>query len=159
MHFDVMLPGTNRVPGANRWAHALGADGFRRVLAAVDGLGYHGVSVSEHLAMPRAEVPRLGPYWQDALTVMAFAAAATRRVRIDAAVLVLPYHHPLRLAKELATIDVLSGGRLNVSVGVGHAVAEFAALGVPFERRGAIADEVLAALGALWTGDEPEHRG
>jgi probable F420-dependent oxidoreductase len=159
MDFDVMLPGTNRIPGTAGWAHALDGDGLRRVLAAVDGLGYRSVSVSEHLAMPHAEVPRLGAHWQDALTVMAFAAAATRRVRIDAAVLVLPYHHPLRLAKELATIDVLSGGRLNVSVGVGHAVAEFEALGVPFAQRGAIADEVLAALAELWTAERPEHRG
>ncbi|WP_214401776.1 TIGR03619 family F420-dependent LLM class oxidoreductase [Pseudonocardia lacus] len=159
MDFDVILPGTNRIPGAHGWAHALDGDGFRRILAEVDRLGYRSVSVSEHLAMPHAEVPRLGPYWQDALTVMAFAAAATRRVRIDAAVLVLPYHHPLRLAKELATIDVLSGGRLNVSVGVGHAVAEFAALGVPFAERGAIADEVLEALRVLWTEECPEHRG
>jgi probable F420-dependent oxidoreductase len=159
MDFDVILPGTNHIPGAHDWAHALDADGFRRILAAVDRLGYRTVSVSEHLAMPHHEVPRLGPYWQDALTVMAFAAAATRRVRIDAAVLVLPYHHPLRLAKELATIDVLSGGRLNISVGVGHAEAEFAALGVPFAERGAITDEILAALQALWTGPRPEHRG
>ncbi|MCO1655550.1 TIGR03619 family F420-dependent LLM class oxidoreductase [Pseudonocardia humida] len=159
MDFDVILPGTNRIPGAHGWAHALDADGFRRILAVVDRLGYRSVSVSEHLAMPHAEVPRLGPYWQDALTVMAFAAAATRRVRIDAAVLVLPYHHPLRLAKQLATIDVLSGGRLNISVGVGHAVAEFEALGVPFARRGAIADEILDALRALWGQERPRHRG
>ena len=159
MKFDIILPGTNHIPGTNVWAHALDADGYRRVLGTIDDLGYSTVCVSEHLAMPHFEVPRLGAYWQDALTVMAFAAAATRTVRIDATVLVLPYHHPLRLAKALATIDVLSGGRLNVSVGVGHAEQEFAALGVPFRERGAITDEILAALTTLWTADRPEHRG
>ena len=159
MEFDVILPGTNHLPGFYEWAHSLDADGFRRILAVLDELDFRTVSVSEHLAMPLWEVPRLGPYWQDALTVMAFAAAATRRIRLDFAVLVLPYHHPLRLAKALGTIDVLSGGRVDISVGVGHAEQEFAALGVPFAERGAITDEILAALDTLWTRDEPEHRG
>lgn len=109
--------------------------------------------------MPLFEVSRLGPYWQDALSVMAFAAAATHRIRLDAAVLVLPYHHPLRLAKALATIDVLSGGRVNVSIGVGHAEQEFAAMGVPFRERGARSDEILEALTTLWTAELPAHRG
>ncbi len=109
--------------------------------------------------MPLFEVPRLGPYWQDALSTMAFAAAVTRRIRLDTAVLVLPYHHPLRLAKSLATIDVLSGGRVNVSIGVGHAEQEFAAMGVPFRERGAVTDEILGALNTLWTAEQPEHRG
>ncbi|MEU1525435.1 TIGR03619 family F420-dependent LLM class oxidoreductase [Nocardia rhamnosiphila] len=159
MKFDVILPGTNHIPGFYPWSHTLDADGFRRILTALDDSGFHAVSISEHLAMPLFEVPRLGPYWQDALSVMAFAAAATRRLRLDAAVLVLPYHHPLRLAKSLATIDVLSGGRVNLSIGVGHAEQEFAAMGVPFRERGAVTDEILEALHTLWTAEEPEHHG
>ncbi|MFD4407490.1 LLM class flavin-dependent oxidoreductase [Nocardia sp. NPDC058499] len=65
----------------------------------------------------------------------------------------------LRLAKSLATIDVLSGGRGNVSIGVGHAEQEFAAMGVPFHERGAIADEILEALNTLWTAAPPEYHG
>ncbi|MGW5383391.1 TIGR03619 family F420-dependent LLM class oxidoreductase [Nocardia sp. NPDC003963] len=159
MKFDVILPGTNHIPGVNSWSHTLDANGFRRILTALDEAGFHAVSVSEHLAMPLFEVPRLGPYWQDALSVMAFAAAATHRIRLDAAVLVLPYHHPLRLAKSLATIDVLSGGRVDVSIGVGHAEQEFAALGVPFRERGVRSDEILEALNTLWTAELPEHHG
>lgn len=159
MKFDVILPGTNHIPGFYPWSHALDADGFRRILRTLDESGFHAVSVSEHLAMPLFEVPRLGSYWQDALSTMAFAAAATDRIRLDAAVLVLPYHHPLRLAKALATIDVLSGGRVNVSVGVGHAEQEFVAMGVPFRERGAIADEILEALRTLWTAEQPVHHG
>ncbi|MEV0043951.1 TIGR03619 family F420-dependent LLM class oxidoreductase [Nocardia rhamnosiphila] len=159
LKFDVILPGTNHIPGLYPWSHTLGADGFRRILRTLDEAGFHAVSVSEHLAMPLFEVPRLGAYWQDALSTMAFAAAATDRIRLDAAVLVLPYHHPLRLAKSLATIDVLSGGRVNVSIGVGHAEQEFAAMGVPFQERGAIADEILEALNTLWTAEHPEHHG
>ncbi|WP_020500462.1 TIGR03619 family F420-dependent LLM class oxidoreductase [Sciscionella marina] len=159
MKFDIILPGTNRLPGKYDWAGELDADGFRHLLGEIDALGYDTVSVSEHLGVPQFEVPRLGAYWQDALSVMAFAAAATRRIRLDTAVLVLPYHHPLRLAKALSTIDVLSGGRLNISVGVGHAEQEFVALGVPFAERGRITDESLAALTTLWSDSMPEYHG
>jgi alkanesulfonate monooxygenase SsuD/methylene tetrahydromethanopterin reductase-like flavin-dependent oxidoreductase (luciferase family) len=74
-------------------------------------------------------------------------------------VLVLPYYHPLAFAKALSTIDVLSGGRLDVSIGVGHAVREFEVLGVPFEERGAITDEILEATLVLWSQDEPVFHG
>jgi len=159
MDFDVLLPRTNKTPGRWPWADKLDTDGVRRILADIDELDYRSVLICEHLAMPYFEVPRLGPYWEDALSVAAFAAGATRRVRIDFAVLVLPYHHPLRLAKSLSTIDVLSDGRLDVSIGVGHAEQEFAALGVPFRERGAITDETLDAVETLWIQDRPEHLG
>ncbi|GLY65416.1 TIGR03619 family F420-dependent LLM class oxidoreductase [Amycolatopsis taiwanensis] len=159
MNFDVALPGTNHLPGRWKWAHELTPPELKRILEVADELGYTSVTVPEHFAMPYFEVPRLGAYWQDALSVMAFAAAATTNVRIDATVLVLPYHHPLQLAKALATIDVLSGGRLNVSVGVGHAEQEFTVLGVPFSRRGAITDEILDILDILWREEKPEYHG
>lgn len=159
MRYDILLPGSSHVPGVDEWAHQLDADGFRRILQGLDHLGFHAVLVSEHAGMPHRQVPRLGGYWQDPLAVMAFAAGVTRRLRMEPCVLVLPYHHPLRLAKMVATIDVLSGGRVGLSVGVGHARREFEALGVSFERRGALADEVLAALVTLWTEPEPVHRG
>ncbi|MGI5132263.1 TIGR03619 family F420-dependent LLM class oxidoreductase [Pseudonocardia sp. CA-107938] len=159
MQFDLILPGVSHIPGLMPWSHHLGAEGFRQVLAVADELRYGAVLISEHLGMPYGEVPRLGPFWHEPLSLMAFAAAWTRRIRVDHTVLVAPYHHPLRLAKTLATIDLLSGGRVNVSVGVGHAEQEFAAMGVPFRERGALTDEILAALDTLWTADEPEHHG
>lgn len=66
--FDVILPGTDHIPGFYPWSHALDADGFQRILRTLDETGFHAVSVSEHLAMPLFEVPRLGSYWQDALS-------------------------------------------------------------------------------------------
>jgi hypothetical protein len=69
--------------------------------------------------------------------------------------MVLPYYHPLAFAKALSTIDVLSGGRLDVSIGVGHAVREFEVLDVAFDERGAITDEILEATLALWTEEKP----
>ena len=159
MKFNVALPGNNHIPGTPVWSWQLSPRDWRRFAVTVDQLGFDTLSTSEHFAMPYEEVPRLGPYWLHALSVMAFVAGVTERVRIDTTVIVLPYHQPLALAKALATIDVLSGGRLNVSVGVGHAVREFEALGVPFRERGARADEMLTAMEELWSADEPVFRG
>jgi probable F420-dependent oxidoreductase len=159
MKIHVAIPGNNHIPGTPVWSWQLSPADFRTIAGTVDELGFDALSTSEHFAMPYFEVPRLGPYWLHALSVMAFIAGATERVHIDTHVLVLPYHQPLALAKALSTIDVLSGGRLNVSVGVGHAEAEFAALGVPFTERGARSDEILEAMEILWRDDEPVFHG
>jgi probable F420-dependent oxidoreductase len=164
VRFRIALPGNNRIPPANEhvpdmadWIPGLTAPQFQEIASVIDGLGYSSITTSEHLAMPYEEVPRLGPYWMHALSVMSFVAGATKRVRVDASVLVLPYYHPLAFAKALSTIDVLSGGRLDVSVGVGHAVREFEVLGVSFNERGAITDEILEATLVLWSEEKPSY--
>jgi probable F420-dependent oxidoreductase len=86
----------------------------------------------------------------DPLIWMTWAAAVTQRVRVATGILILPQRNPLTLAKELATLDVLSGGRVELGVGVGWLREEFEALGVAFERRGACTDEYVAAMRALW---------
>jgi probable F420-dependent oxidoreductase len=166
MKFRLQLPGFQRIPAANErvaeaapWANNLAAGDYQRFVATVDNLRFDAVTVSEHLAMPYFEVPRLGAYWMNALSVMAFVVGASRRIRVDSQILVLPYHHPLHLAKALATIDVLSGGRLELSVGAGHAVREFEVLGVSFADRGAITDEILDAMLELWRAERPSHSG
>jgi probable F420-dependent oxidoreductase len=157
--FDVELPGHKHMPGVYEWAWDFGPTEWRRIAREADELGYASLLVCEHVAMPTAEVPRLGSYWPDALSMMTFLAASTERIRIDSALLVAPYHHPLQLANALATIDVLSGGRVNVTVGVGHAAHEFDALGLSFADRGAITDETLQALEALWSSPAAEYHG
>ncbi|MDA8045654.1 MAG: TIGR03619 family F420-dependent LLM class oxidoreductase [Actinomycetota bacterium] len=166
MKFRVALPGMHHIPPANpkvaeaeTWAWELKANDFQQIARVIDDLKFHTITVSEHLAMPYFEVPRLGAFWMDALSVMSFVVGATQRVRVDTSVLVVPYHHPLALAKALSTIDVLSGGRLDVSIGVGHAEQEFEALGIAFAERGAITDETLDAVLELWHSDEPRHMG
>ncbi len=166
MRFRLGMPGVHHIPAADEhvpeaaaWTAGLGATDFRRILAALDELHYDAIATPEHLGMPYHEVPRLGPFWMDALSVMAFVAGATTRMRVATSVLVVPYHHPLPLAKALSTIDVVSGGRLEVSVGVGHAEREFEVLGVPFHERGAITDESLEAVLELWRSDQPSFHG
>jgi probable F420-dependent oxidoreductase len=87
----------------------------------------------------------------DPLEWLTFAAAHSSALTLGTAMLILPEHNPVVLAKRLATVDVLSGGRLLAGVGVGWLREEYAAVGVPFEGRGARADEYLAAMRALWT--------
>jgi probable F420-dependent oxidoreductase len=93
------------------------------------------------------------------MTFLSFVAARTRRVRLGTSVLVLPYHNPVRLAKAAATLDVLSGGRLIMGVGVGLIEKEIRAMGSPYAERGAFTDESIAVMRALWTQDEPKFDG
>ncbi len=109
----------------------------------VDEGPFSSVSVGERIAYPSHEL----------VATLAFAAAATERVRIVSTVAVLPIHDPVRFAKQMATIDVLSGGRLSVGVGVGGRDQDYAALGVPFERRFARVDEQVATMQRVWAGE------
>ncbi len=109
----------------------------------VDEGPFSSVSVGERIAYPSHEL----------VTTLAFAAAATERVRIVSTVAVLPIHDPVRFAKQMATIDVLSGGRLTVGVGVGGRDQDYEALGVPFGRRFARLDEQVAVMQRVWSGE------
>ncbi len=150
----------HRIPGIdNRWSDSLQAPDFQRVAQTAEELGFASILSSEHLALPTFEVPRLGSHWPHAPTVMAFVAGATRRIRVDAFLLVLPYHHPIALAKAIATLDLLSGGRVDLSIGVGHAEQEFNVLGVPFHERGRYTDEQLEVIKTCWTSEEPVFHG
>jgi probable F420-dependent oxidoreductase len=132
---------------------------FQRVAHAADALGFDALTVSEHLALPVDLVPNMGAWWPHAFTAMAFLAGATTRIRVNASVIVLPYHHPVAFAKAVSTLDVMSGGRVMLTFGVGMAPAEFVALGVPFERRGKVTDEYVAAMQTLWRDEQPEFHG
>lgn len=95
----------------------------------------------------------------DPLIWLAFAAAAAPTLRLGTCILIVPQRNPLVLAKELATLDRLSGGRVELGLGVGWMKEEFDALGVPWERRGARNDEYIAAMRALWAGPHAEFHG
>ena len=160
MKFWTDMPGLFRYPPLfEPWQAELGPADFQLVARTAERLGFDAISVPEHIVMPLGEVSTMGAYWPHAMTAMSFIAGATSRIAVNAAVIVLPYHHPVILAKAIATLDVLSGGRVIVSVGVGHTEHEFDVLGVPFHERGAIADDSLAAMIELWTSDDPRHHG
>jgi probable F420-dependent oxidoreductase len=125
---------------------------IRRAAIRAEEMGLADVWVSEHIIVPRASFPR-SPLFYDPVLSLTWAAAVTKRVRLGTSVLVLPMRHPLPLAKELATLQNFSEGRLILGAGVGWLEAEFAALGVPFAERGRRLDEGLAMMKAVWTQD------
>jgi probable F420-dependent oxidoreductase len=129
------------------------------VAAAADRLGYHHLTCSEHIGIPAAELDRRGARYWDPLATFGFLAARTKRIRLATHVLVLGYHHPLEIAKRYGTLDVVSGGRLVLGVGVGSLREEFDLLGAPFEDRGTRGDEALAALRVALSGSEPSFHG
>lgn len=114
---------------------------------------------SPYPAAPDGALPEVFSSCLDPLETLAFAAARTSTLGLGTSVLNLPWYRPLDLARRLATLDVLSGGRLRVGFGIGWSSDEFAGLGVPFRERGRLADEALDALLALWGEDPVEFRG
>ena len=130
-----------------------GADAIKRAAVQAEDLGLDDVWVSEHIIVPaNSPYPPSPNFWDPVLT-LTWAAAATTRVRLGTSVLVLPLRHPLPLAKELATLQNLSGGRLILGAGVGWLEGEFDALGVPFKERGRRMDEGIAMMRAVWSQD------
>ncbi len=131
-----------------------------RLAALAEELGCSSVWTSEHLFHSSYIADRLGdlPYYEP-LTVLTAAAGVTSKVRLGTSVLVLPWHDPPRLGKVVATLDHLSGGRVDLGVGVATTKDEFDNLGVDFKTRGRRADEVLGALQALWTQAVPKFEG
>ena len=100
-----------------------------------------------------------GHPFPDPLIWLAFVAAAAPKLRLGTCILIVPQRNPLVLAKELATLDKLSGGRVELGLGVGWLKEEFEALGVPWDRRGARNDEYIAAMRALWAAPNAEFHG
>ena len=123
-------------------------------------LGFDSVWASEHVFNVSYVYDRIGdkPYYEP-LTVLTYVAATTKTIGLGTSVLVLPYHNPIRLAKVAATLDVLSGGRLMLGVGVGVIEEELEAMGSPYAERGAITDETIAIMKELWTKEDPSYQG
>src|SRR5579863_7681998 len=125
---------------------------IKRHARRAEDLGLSDVWVSEHIIVPRDKFPR-SPLFYDPVLTLTWIAAVTERVRLGTSVLVLPMRHPLPLAKELATLQILSGGRLILGAGVGWLEEEFEALGVPFRERGRRMDEGILMMRAVWNDD------
>lgn len=119
---------------------------------AAERAGADDLWVSDHLLLPIGS-ERPPASFHDPLTVLAWAAAVTTRVRLGTSVLVAPYRHPVLLARSLGSLDALSGGRVVAGLASGWLESEFAALGVPFATRGRRTDETIAAVRALWRGE------
>jgi probable F420-dependent oxidoreductase len=156
----IITPVLTRTPrGHAHWEREATIEDVARVAEAADRFGYDLLTCSEHVALPAdAVAARGGTYW-DPLATFGFLAARTTRIRFLTNVLVLGYHHPLEIAKRYGTLDRVSNGRLILGLGVGSLKEEFDLLGVPFEDRGARADDSLRALRAALSQSEPAYEG
>ncbi len=157
------------LPHRGEMAHP---DNLIVIVRRAEELGYHSVHFGDHVLMPTGVASQY-PYTEDGvfpaadpgehlehLNVLSFIAAQTQRIQLVTGVTIVPYRNPLVAAKSLATLDVLSKGRLVVGVGTGWMREEFEALGTPpFEERGAVTDEYISAFKELWMSDRPRFEG
>jgi probable F420-dependent oxidoreductase len=144
--------------GACSHPHTLAA-----VARAAEDAGWESLWTGEHIVLPDPQVPPspLPPQSRmlDGGIALAFAAAHTERLKLGTGIIILPQRNPLVLAKELASLDVLSKGRLLFGLGVGYLEPEFRALGIPMEERGARSIEYVEAMRAVWSMAEPAYEG
>jgi probable F420-dependent oxidoreductase len=146
----------------NQYATA-GREAMARIGSLAEELGYDSLWLGEHVVVPD---PRRPPSPMepedpiiDSLVGLAFLAAHTKRMRLATGIVILPQRNPVVLAKQLASIDVLSGGRLVFGLGVGYVEPEMTAIGIPMERRATRAIEYLEAMRALWEQERPSYEG
>ena len=133
------------------------------VAKAAEEAGFESVWTAEHVVLPDPQVPPSPVPAQtrllDPAVSLAYLAAHTRTLLLATGIIILPQRNPVVLAKELASVDVLSGGRLVFGIGAGYLQAEFEALGAPFEDRGERTDEYIEVIRALWTQEAPRFEG
>ncbi|WP_037758831.1 LLM class F420-dependent oxidoreductase [Streptomyces sp. SudanB52_2052] len=145
---------------AESWEAGAGPEDLLGIARAADRAGFAYLASCDHVGIPRRLAAAMSTVWYDPVATLSFLAAATSRVRLLSHVAVVGLRHPLLTAKQYATLDHLSGGRLILGVGAGHVQEEFEALGVDFRQRGPVLDECLDALRAALGPDEfPEHHG
>jgi probable F420-dependent oxidoreductase len=140
------------------YGRPLEVDRLAAVARWTEDCGLDSVWVTDHVILPHDMAITYRDHMLDALAVLPWLAALTTRVALGTSVIILPYRSPVPVAKHLASVDVLSGGRLIFGAGVGYIEGEFAALGVPMRERGRRTDEALTLIRTLWTEARPTLR-
>lgn len=130
---------------------------------SAEAAGFESVWTGEHIVLPDPQVPPspvpADTPFLDSAVALAYVAAHTKSIRLGTGIIILPQRNPLVLAKELASLDVLSAGRLIFGIGIGYLKPEFEAIGAPFDHKGPRSEEFLAAMIALWSQEKPAYHG
>ena len=141
------------------WEKESGPEELARIARAADEAGFFYVGVCDHTAIPRRLAEAMSTIWYDTTATLGWLAALTTSTHLLSHVLILAQRHPLRAAKELSTLDALSGGRLIVGVGAGHVPEEYELFTGGFDERGRHTDEAVAALAHCFTEEFPDLPG
>jgi probable F420-dependent oxidoreductase len=158
MRFGIGTPIVTLVPGVHaEWEDRAGLPELTQIATTADRLGYLFMTTGDHVAVPGG-LPRGQSFW-DPLVTFSYFAALTERIRFLPFVLVLPFYHPLEITKRFGMLDMVSGGRLLLGVGVGNLEEEFDVLGLPFADRGPRADDALRAIRASWGHSPVDYAG
>ncbi|NUU26078.1 MAG: TIGR03619 family F420-dependent LLM class oxidoreductase [Streptomycetaceae bacterium] len=145
---------------AEPWERDAGVEELVAVAQHADRTGFFYVGVCDHIGVPAGpEADHMSTTWYDCVATLGMLAGLTTSVRLLSNVYIVAYRHPFATAKAFMTLDHLSGGRVVLGVGAGHLQGEFAALGVPFEQRGAMTDEALDGIRAAFAAEYPKLDG
>jgi probable F420-dependent oxidoreductase len=159
MKFGTALPFVQQMPDRPQWERANDVSALVSIAREADRLGYAWLPCSDHVVVPARAVPSMGDTWYDPVSTLSFVAGQTARIRLLSHVVVLPYHNPLSVAKQYATLDHLSNGRVILGVGAGHLRSEFRALGASYDDRGPATDECIRIIKAVWTSTPASYHG
>ncbi|MDT0203204.1 LLM class F420-dependent oxidoreductase [Nocardioides sp. AE5] len=160
MRIGITSPIVTANPGSHaEWEADAGVAELVAIATTADRLGFHHLTCSEHVAVPTAIAEQRGATYWDPLVTLSHLAAHTTQIRLATQVLVLGYHHPLEIAKRYGTLDLVSGGRVVLGLGVGSLEEEFDLVGATFAGRGEIADDALRALRASLGKRQPSYHG
>jgi probable F420-dependent oxidoreductase len=160
LKLGIVTPALTLLPRAHaQWEETASFADVVAVVQEAERLGYYHCTCSEHVAVPVEIAQVRGGRYFDPLATFGALSAVTSRIRFAAHVVVLGYHHPLAIAKRYGTLDLVSGGRLILGVGVGSLEEEFALLDAPFADRGARADDAMRALRAALSQPLPSYEG
>lgn len=157
--FGIATPIVTLFRREESWEASAGPAELREIALAAERLGFAHLTCSEHVGIPVDIAPQRGARYYDPLATFGFLAAITTRLRFLTNVVVLPYHHPLAIAKRYGTLDLLCEGRLMLGVGVGSLQPEFELLDAPFEDRGERYTDALRALRAAFGRRQPRYQG
>ena len=135
------------------------AAAVKEIAQTAEAAGFAGGTVTDHPAPSNKWLEAGGHPAHDPFVILALMAAATEKLRLQTGILVLPYRNPLITARAVATLDVFSGGRVQLGIGAGYMKKEYAALGVDFDSRNDLMDEYMRAMKAAWTGEEFSFSG
>ena len=143
--------------------HLADGEALSKVAVAAEEAGFESLWTAEHVVLPDPQTPPspLPPDAEllDPAVALAYIAAITTQIKLGTGIIILPQRNPLVLAKELASVDVLSNGRVIFGVGVGYLEPEFAAIGVPMEDRGRRTTEYIEAMRSIWNDEDPIYAG